>query len=340
MDSKKYIPFLLDNLVWVLLMVVVILFSILSPAYLTQANFMNILFRASVLGLMVIAQAFVLITNNFDLSIESTLAFCALLGAWLVVRPGPPDNGSGLMWHPFIAIALLLLAGMIVGIINGNLITRMKMNNFIVTLAMLISLRGLMHLLPAGNTVYNTPPLYNILGQSKIGSIPLPVVIIIFVFILAHIVLKHTPFGRSLYAVGANREAARASGINPERRIRQVYLIAGILAAFAGWMLSGRINSVPPNMAEGMVFEVFAAAVIGGVSLQGGRGTMLGAFGGVLLLSAISAGLNLVDVSTFWVDTIRGLIILFAMLIEAQKVRYRAPVVKTATAASAPTAAS
>ena len=337
MDLRKYIPALLDNLVWVLLVGVIVLFSFLSPAYLTPLNFMNILFRAAVLGLMVIAQSYVLITGNFDLSIESTLAFCALLGAWLIVRPGPPDNGSGLMLHPFLGIALLLAAGAFIGWANGNLITRLKMNNFVVTLSMLITFRGFMHLLPAGNTVYNTPELYNWLGAASIGPLPLPVIIVVVAFLLAHIVLKYTPFGRNLYAIGGNREAARASGVNPERRIRQVYLISALLAAFAGWMLGGRITAVPPNLAQGMVFEVFAAAVIGGISLNGGRGTMLGAFGGVLLLSAISAGLNLVDVSTFWVDMVRGLIILFAMLIDAQKVRYRAPVIKSAVVAPAPT---
>ncbi|HMD90736.1 MAG TPA: ABC transporter permease [Anaerolineaceae bacterium] len=331
MDVRKYIPAVLDNLIWALLIGVIILFSTLSSAYLTPLNFLNILFAAAVLGLLVIGEAFVLITGNMDLSVESTVAVCALLGAWLTVRPGPPDNGLGIQMNPFLAIAILLAFGAFVGWFNGFLITRMKMNNFVVTLAMLIALRGLMHLLPAGNTVYNTTMPYNFLGQSTIGPIPLPVIIVIVAFIVAFIVLKYSPFGRSLYAIGGNREAARASGINPERRIRQVYLIAAILAAFAGWMLGARITAVPPNLASGMVFDVMAASVIGGVSLQGGRGTMMGAFGGVLLLAAISAGLNLIDVNAFWVDPIRGGVILLAMLIDAQKVRYRAPVIKSAS---------
>jgi len=330
MDVRKYIPAVLDNLIWALLAIVIILFSFLAPSYLSPLNFLNILFAAAVLGLVVIGEAFVLITGNMDLSVESTVAMCALLGAWLTVHPGPPDNGLGIEMNHFLAIAILLAFGVFVGWLNGFLITRMKMNNFVVTLAMLIALRGLMHLLPGGNTVYNTTMPYNFLGQATIGSIPLPVIIVIVSFFIAYIVLKYTPFGRSLYAIGGNREAARASGINPERRIRQVYLIAAILAALAGWMLGARITAVPPNLADGMVFDVMAAAVIGGVSLNGGRGTMMGAFGGVLLLAAISSGLNLIDVNAFWVDAIRGFVILLAMLIDAQKVRYRAPVVATA----------
>ena len=327
MNLRKFIPAVLDNLIWVLLVGVIILFSILSPAYLSPQNFLNILFAAAVLGLIVIGEAFVLITGNMDLSVESTVAMCALLGAWLTVRPGPPDNGVGIQLNGFVAIAILLGFGALVGWFNGFLITRMKMNNFVVTLAMLIALRGLMHLLPAGNTVYNTTMPYNFLGQSTIGPIPLPVIVVIVAFIIAYIVLKYSPFGRSLYAIGGNREAARASGINPEHRIRQVFLIASVLAAVAGWMLGARITAVPPNMADGYVFDVMAAAVIGGVSLQGGRGTMMGAFGGVLLLAAISSGLNLIDVNAFWVDAIRGGVILLAMLVDAQKVRYRAPIV-------------
>ena len=159
---------------------------------------------------------------------------------------------------------------------------------------------------------------------------------VIVAYIIAHVVLQYTPFGRELYAVGGNRNAALASGVDPDRRIRHVYLISGVLAAFAGWMLAGRLTNVINNLGQGMIFEVFAAAVIGGISLQGGRGTMLGAFGGVLLLSAINTGLNLMDVSPFWIDSIRGMVILVAMLIEAQKVRYLAPVVAAASAQSAP----
>jgi ribose/xylose/arabinose/galactoside ABC-type transport system permease subunit len=213
------------------------------------------------------------------------------------------------------------------------------MNNFVVTLGMLILLRGLMLLIPRGNTIYRTPPLYNVLGATKVGPIPLPVIVVLIAFAIAHVVLSYTPFGRNLYAVGGNKGAARASGVDPDKRIRQVYIVAGLLAAIGGWMLAGRLRSVIPNLGEGMVFEVFAAAVIGGVSLQGGRGTMIGAFGGVLLLSAIGTGLNLMDVSEFWIGTIRGVIILIAMFIDAQKVRYAAPAVTSAATAPAAAAA-
>ena len=156
-----------------------------------------------------------------------------------------------------------------------------------------------------------------------IGKITMAVLAMGLVFLISHIILKHHKFGRELYAIGGNRKAALALGINADRRIRQVYMISGFLAALAGWMLAGRVVSIQSNLGEGFIFTVFAGAVIGGVSLQGGRGTMLGALGGVLLLSTIDRGLNLMQVSVFWVKVIQGLIILAAMFIDAQRVRLK-----------------
>ena len=322
MKFRRLIPIILNNMIWILLLMVFVLFGSLNKAFFSPLNILNVLFSSSLLGLLVIGESFTLITGNFDLSIESTLAMGALLGGWLTVRAGSPDNGAGWMLNHWVAIAILLAFGLLVGWLNGFFIARMKMNNFVVTLSMLITLRGLMHLIPAGNTVYNTTMPYNFIGKAKVLGVPLPIYIGLGAFIIAHITLKYTPFGRNLFAIGANREAARASGINPEKRIQQVYIIAGFLAALAGWILSARITSIPPNLGEGMTFITMAAAVIGGISLFGGQGSMIGAFGGVLLLSSINAGLNMVDVSPFWISTIRGLIILFAMMIDAQKVRF------------------
>lgn len=156
------------------------------------------------------------------------------------------------------------------------------------------------------------------------------------IFIIGHIVLNHRRFGRELYAIGGNKQAAIASGIDADKRVRQAYIISGGLAALAGWMLAGRVGSIQVNLGDGYIFTVMAAAVIGGISLQGGRGTMLGALGGVLLLSTIDRGLNLMSVSVFWVKVIQGLIIMFAMFIDAQRVRYRKPQAKAAAVAASP----
>lgn len=340
MAWRKYIPGILDNLIWVILTGVILFFATQSDRFLTPTNFRNILVAASVLGLLVVGQSFVLITGNFDLSAESTLGFAALVGLWLIVPAGVPNRGGDLMLNPYISIATVLLGGALIGWSIGVLITVFKMNNFIVTLAMLIIIRGAILRFTNGQAVTSVnvdeAEVFSYLGHASLftmpwlGRIPASVLVLLAVYAVAYVMLQHRPFGRELYAIGGNRAAALASGINPDRRVRQAYIISGVMAAFAGWMLAGRLGSVQQNLGEGMIFNVFAAAVIGGISLQGGRGSVVGALGGVLLLSVINAGLNLMRVSVFWVQSIQGFVILIAMFIDAQKVRFRGPPVSSA----------
>lgn len=325
-DRSRTIQFLLDNLVWILLLLTLFAFSLLTPRFLTVGNLTNILVHSTVLGIMVIGQSFTLLTGNFDLSAESTLGLAAIIGAFLLVPAGEPYFGAGLQLSPLLVVPIMFAVGLTVGWINGLFITRLKMNNFIVTLAMLIILRGLTMVITEGRTITGLPESFKALGAASMGVVPISIVVVGLAFLAASLVTRSTRFGRDLYAVGGNRNAALASGINPDRRIRHVYLISGLLAAFAGWIMLGRLGVGATRMGEGMIFEIQAAAVIGGISLFGGRGTMVGALGGVLLLSTIDSGLNLLRVSGFAINMIRGLIILFAMLIDAQKARYRAPV--------------
>lgn len=321
MKSHGAAAFLLDHVIWFLLVAVVVFFALTTRSFLTGANFINILFNASVLGVLVIGQSLTLLTGNFDLSAESTLGLCGLLGIFLITRAGPPLYGSGLMLPLAVSLLLAHGVGLLIGWLNGVLITKMKVNNFVVTLAMLITVRGIALLVNDGQTAYSASKAYNWLGLAKVGPVPVPVIVFLLLFALGNVIVARTRFGRELYAIGANRAAAQASGVRPERRIVQVYMLSGLLAAFAGWMLSARLTNAMSSMGKGMIFEVFAAAVIGGVSLKGGQGNLIGALGGVLLLTTIGAGLNLMDVSVYWVQAIRGFIILAAMLIESQKVR-------------------
>jgi ribose/xylose/arabinose/galactoside ABC-type transport system permease subunit len=319
------LPRLFDNLIWILLLAAVATFSLSSDRFLTADNLTNILIHSSVLGIMVIGQSFTLITGNFDLSAESSLGLIAVGGAFLLTAAGEPSNGSGLQLNPILTIVVMLGVGLVIGWINGFLITHLKMNNFIVTLSMLIIVRGLAFLITQGKTVTNLPESFKALGHESIGPFPISVVVVLVAFLLAYIVTRYTRFGRDLYAIGGNRDAALASGIDPDRRIRQVYLISGAMAALAAWIELGRLGVGATRIGEGMIFEIQAAAVIGGISLFGGRGTMIGALGGVLLLSSIDSGLNLMRVSGFAIDMVRGIVILLAMLIDAQKARYKGP---------------
>ena len=320
MDSRKIIKFILENLFWFLLIAVIVLFSLLTDTFLTERNVSNILRHSAVLGMLVVGQSFTLITGNFDLSMESTLGLTAYMAALLITTN---DGFLG-----YLGIPALLLLGLVIGWVNGFLITRLKMNNFIVTLAMLLVLRGIILGFSKGNTISGLPEWFRFPGHFKIAEVvPVIVIVMLTTFLVAHIITQYRPFGRDLYAVGGNPRGALAAGIDPDKRIRHAYLLSGLLAALAGWLLAGRIGVVNPRMGQNMIFETMAAAVIGGISLQGGRGTMIGALGGVLLLACINSGLILMQVNNFVIDAIRGGVILLAVFIDAQKVRYSAPTV-------------
>ena len=333
MNMYKRLSVLIDHLIWVILAAVFIFFFFQSEHFLSENNISNIFSAAAVMGVLVVGQTFVLITGNFDLSTESTLGMAALLGIWLIVPAAAPHFGGDFLFNPYLAIISILLMGAVIGYLIGCLITYGQMNNFIVTLALLLVIRGLMLAFTEGSAVngLNNPQAdtFYWLGHQNAFIIPgfikvsYSVLATGALFLVGHIILKHHRFGRELYAIGGNRDAAVASGINANRRVRQVYALSGVLAAVAGWMLAGRVVSIQVNLGEGYIFTVMAAAVIGGISLQGGRGTMLGALGGVLLLSVIDRGLNLMHLSVFWVKVTQGLIILLAMFIDAQRVRIR-----------------
>ncbi len=327
MSRSKLTQFVLDRLIWFILLLVVIFFGLTTDNFFTGINIINILLHASVLGVLTIGQTICLISGNFDLSAEGTVSLVTVLAAWLMLpyREMAVAQAGGVGWQlsPFIVIPIMLIVGTFAGWINGMLISRLNMNNFIVTLAMQLILRGIAFVISMGAIMPGTPALFNWLGGGRIGSMPVSVIVTLSLFVAFGAILQYTRFGRELYAVGANKDAARASGFKPKITITQAYMIAGFLAGLAGWMLLGRLEASNPTLGQGMTLETVAAAVIGGVALSGGSGTIAGAFAGVLLLSVIADGLNLMSVNPFWIDGVRGLIILIALLLEAQKVRVK-----------------
>lgn len=333
MSGSRIFQWVLDRLIWFILLLVIVFFTLRVNNFLSPSNLVNIMLHASVLGVLTIGQAIVLLSGNFDLSAEGTVSLLTVLATWLMLpyRGGANAQAGGIGWelHPFIVIPIMVVVGILVGGLNGLLITRLKMNNFIVTLAMQLVLRGIAFVISMGAIMPGTPALFNWLGGGRVGMIPISVVFTVFLFALSHYILRNTRFGRELYAVGGNREAARASGFKPEKLITTAYMLGGLLAALASWMLLGRLEVSVPTLGVGMTLETVAAAVIGGVALTGGAGSIWGAFSGVMLLAVIDNGLNLMDVDPFWVNGIRGLIILIALLIEAQKVRFKLYVKKT-----------
>ncbi len=306
--------FLLRNAVWIVLLFTTIAFVAVEPRLLSVRIFINVLEHSSILGILVIGMIFCLLAGRFDLSSESTLGFTALVGAWMVSTNA--FFGSGWQLPPALVIVLMLGMGAGVGCLNSFFIIKLRVNAFIVTLAMLLALRGFTYVFTNANTMYDLPPSFAALGGYSIGGL-LPVSVILFLglFVLSQFVLSYTAFGRDLYAIGGNREAAFAAGIRVDRRTLTAFVLSGMLGALAAWVLAGRLQAVTINLGQGMVFEVFAAAVIGGVSLAGGKGTMMGPLGGVLLLGVITTGLSVMPISSFWVDAVRGVLILAAVVL-------------------------
>ncbi len=293
------------------LVLLLIVGAFVNGRFLSSANLIDILGASSALALVVLAESLILISGKFDLSLESTVGLAPAVGVLLVASQA--DRGWGVHLPVWLGFLCILLTGAIVGVINGALIVKLRLNAFIVTLAMLIVLRGLLVGVTKGNTLFSVPDAYLYLGAQTVGGVPVSVWLAIAIFIAAGVLLGHHRLGRAIYAIGGNRQAARAAGINVDAISFGVFVAGGVLASLAGLILAGRLGAVSANQGNGMIFTVFAAAVIGGVSLDGGKGTVLGAATGVLLLGVVDNLLTLAQVQTFWIQAIYGVIILLAL---------------------------
>ncbi len=285
-----------------------------SADFLSWNNIVNnVLVTSAVLGVVVVAESIILISGYFDLSLESIVGFCPMLAAWLIVPQAA--GGLGVQLSPALGILVGFVAAGVVGVINGLLVSRLKLNAFIVTLAMLTLLRGITMGLSGGQTLSSLPSVMRFLGTASIFGISIQVWLFLAIFAVAWTFMRSHPIGRKLYAMGGNAAAAEASGINTKRLTLAVFVVGALLACFAGFMLTGRIASVTSSQGDGLIFTVFAAAVIGGISLNGGKGSMVGALLGVLMLGLIQNILTLSRVPSYWVQATYGLIILAALIV-------------------------
>ncbi|RKT19944.1 simple sugar transport system permease protein [Streptomyces sp. 1114.5] len=295
------------------IVVIAIVGQIVNPVFLQADNLVNVLQTMSEMALLVLAQTMILIVKKMDLSLESTMGLAPGIAAWLVV-PAGAGHGLGLLPGAW-AVPVTLAVGVLVGVINSLLIIRFGLNGFIVTLGMLIVLRGILTGVSGGQTFFQLPESMLYLGTAEWFGMPASIWTCLALFAIAIVVLGWTGFGRSLYAIGGNIDASKAAGIRTDRVLWIVIVSGSALAALAGLMLSGRLASVASAQGNGYIFTVFAAAVIGGISLNGGKGTMFGAFCGILLLFMIQNVLTLAGVPAQWIGALNGLIILIALAI-------------------------
>lgn len=303
-----------DYVVWVLLLILVCCGYSIEPRFISPANILNIISFTAPLAMMVFGLSLLLMIGRIDLSMESTYALAPIVANLLVMKwlPVLPD---------FLAIPVCLLVGAAVGFFNGFLAVRLGVSDFLIGLAMLIFLRGIVKfMIPEG--LYAIPDSFTYLGGERLfdGEFPVTIIVLVVVFLIFHLMTKKRPFGRQLLATGSNREAAFISGIDTNRVQMIAFVIAGTLAAFAGMLAAGRQLSCTNGMGEGYVMIVLAASVLGGVVMTGGRGTILGALGGALVLQTLENILTLSNVNPFLQDAVFGFILLAAIVFQGVRV--------------------
>lgn len=295
-----------------ILLILIIAGTFVSDVFLSKANMINILQQSAVLAIVVVAATLVLLVGRFDLSVESVVGLAPITAAALMASEA--TGGYGVELNAFWGFVIALSVGALVGAINGFFVVKIELNAFILTLAMLVFLRGVALGIGQGKTMYDLPEAFIYLGLARIGGVPVSIIVAGLVIVGGSLFLRYHRIGRSMYAIGGNAEAARAAGINVDRIIFGTFVVAGILAALAGIILTGRIASATAGQGTNLIFSVMAAAVIGGVSLNGGRGTLLGAMLGVLLLGLVQNILVLAQVATYWIDATFGAIIVLALV--------------------------
>lgn len=287
------------------LIVVFVFLSFASPDFLTADNLFNIGSQTAVVAVIAVGMTLVIITAGIDLSVGSVAALAGVMGALLMSSYG--------LSMPF-AVLGGTLVGAACGFTNGFLVSVAGLNPFIATLGMLSVARGVVYIATDAQSVFGLPDSFRLLGQGVVaGGIPIPVVIIITVAIVGYVVLSRTKLGRYAYAMGSNLEAARLSGIPIRRYLTSVYVISGALAGFGGMIAASRVASGQPNYGIGLELDVIAAAVIGGASLFGGQGTVVGTLIGAFLIALIRNGAVLLNVNTFYQQVIIGVIIWVAV---------------------------
>jgi ribose transport system permease protein len=281
-----------------------------ESVFMTHGNWLNIARQASFNAILGMGMTFVILTGGVDLSVGSIVALSSVCGGLLMY-----DHG----WSMWIAVLIIIAVGTLCGLANGLIVTLGKIPPFIVTLGTMQIFRGLALQLTNGKPIFDITkiqPNFDIWGTRNYGGIPSPVIITGVVFIVLYLVLRYTRLGLYTYAIGGNEQATRFSGVNINRYKLAVYALMGGAAGIAGVMLSSRLNSAQPNVAAGAELDAIATVVIGGTSLFGGEGTIVGTLIGAILIAVIHNGLNLMHVSAFYQQIVIGSVIILAVLID------------------------
>lgn len=279
--------------------------TLLSDRFLTAANLINILRQATINGIVSVGMTMVILTGGIDLSVGSVLALAVTVGASLM-KQGQPVG---------VAVLAALGLGAFLGVINGLMITKVRIPPFIATLGMLTVARGLTLMYTQGQPITGLPATFRWIGTGVVAGIPVPILVTALVFLVGWIFLTRTRYGAYIYLLGDNPTAARLAGVPTERITVLVYAISGFCAALAGLILVARLDSAQPIIGQGYEFNAIAAVVVGGTSFAGGEGGLGGTLLGALLIETLNNGLNLLNVSPLWEQVVKGVVIALALLL-------------------------
>ncbi|MGG0410988.1 ABC transporter permease [Peribacillus simplex] len=293
------------------LVLLFIVITVLNPSFMEPNNILNLLRQTSINALIAFGMTFIILTGGIDLSVGSILALSSALMAGMMV--------SGL--DPILAILVGILLGAIMGLINGILVSKGKMAPFIVTLATMTIFRGLTLVYTDGKPItgIGDSVMFQMLGRGYFLGVPVPAVVMVIAFLILWFLLHKTSFGRKTYAIGGNERASRISGIKVDRVKVAIYGLAGTMAAIAGAILTSRLNSAQPTAGQSYEMDAIAAVVLGGTSLSGGKGRLFGTLVGVLIIGTLNNGMNLLGVSSFYQQVVKGAVILIAVLLDRKK---------------------
>lgn len=293
------------------LLVLIFFVSVLNPRFIRPSNLMNLLRQLIVNGFIALGMTFVILTGGIDLSVGSMLALTSAIFAGLLA--------SGI--NVFLAILIALALGLLLGFINGLFITKGKLAPFIVTLASMTIYRGITLVYTDGRPIPGQRDnfIFAFLGRGRVFGIPFQVILFLIVFAILSLILNRTAFGRKVYAVGGNEKASFISGINIGKVKTIVYMISALMSVLSGLVLTSRLNSAQPTAGTSYEMDAIAAVVLGGCSMSGGQGSLFGTLIGVLILGVLNNGLNLLGVSSFYQQIVKGIVIFIAVLIDRKR---------------------
>ncbi len=310
MTMNKFIDKLLKNKPLIVLIITSVVVAVLNPRFSTWVNILTILRQTSINAVIATGMTFAILIGGIDLSVGSVLGFCGAIAATMIA------SGTNV----FIVVITALLLGTAIGFLNGTLVTAGRLQPFIATLGTVTLLRGIIMVFTQGRPIstgnIDASAFFGKIGGGFIGPIPVPVYIMLLVFIAAYYILNHTRIGRYIYASGSNEEATIYSGINTNKVKLFVYSVSGMMAALAGILVTARLGSAQPNAGVGYELDAIAAVVLGGTSMAGGIGTIAGTAIGALIIGVLNNALNLMQVSSYYQDVAKGIVILIAVLLD------------------------